>query len=246
MTKKAFIRRGQNLDPQRMAALKAFTERVHLRFRNYRLLDQALTHSSYSNEVSGLESNQRLEYLGDSVLGLVVNDHIYRTYPELAEGKMARIKSAVVSEESLATAARAIRLGSLILFSKGEKNSGGGRRPSTLSDAMEALIAAVYLDQGLPRARKFILELLEKRIETYSRSERAVDPKSRLQEMIQKMTHQHPVYEVVSEDGPVHKKEFICRVMIEGEEIARGSGSSRKKAEQKAASKALSVLHGKV
>lgn len=232
-----------DIDPDRKNALLEFCGQVDLKFRDLSLLDQALTHRSYSNESghSGA-NNERLEYLGDSVLGFIVNEYLYRRFPNMPEGQLSRIKSAAVSEKTLSGIARALRLGKVLRLSKGERNSGGNRRPSNLADSFEALMAGIYLDRGLGPARKFLIPLIEKKLDTLSRPGKAVDPKSSLQELVQKQSHAHPVYELVSLDGPDHKREFVCKVSVEGKEIARGSGSSRKRAEQQAAQRALELL----
>jgi ribonuclease-3 len=231
------------LEPSRIRDLQEFCERNNIRFKDLHLLDQSLTHSSFAKEPGrSQKDNQRLEYLGDSVLGFIVNEFLYRSYPDYQEGALARIKSAAVSEKTLSGAARAIRLGSILRMSRGERNSGGARRPSNLADGFEALIAGIYLDRGISATRKFVLNLLQKKIESLSKPGKALDPKSALQEMIQKRSHTVPVYELVGQGGPDHKREFTCRVLVQGLEIARGQGSSRKRAEQQAAQRALEKL----
>ena len=232
-----------HLEPARIKELNEFCERNGIRFKDIKLLNQSLTHSSFAKEPGrSHKDNQRLEYLGDSVLGFIVNEFLYRKYPDYQEGMLARIKSAAVSEKPLSGAARAIRLGSVLRMSRGERNSGGSRRPSNLADGFEALIAGIYLDRGISTTRKFVLNLLQKKIESLSKPGKALDPKSALQEMIQKRSHTIPVYELVNQGGPDHKREFTCRVMVQGLEIARGQGSSRKRAEQQAAQRALEKL----
>lgn len=230
------------LSRERLEELKELSRRLGIRFRDYRLYDLALTHSSYANEPNSHRlNNQRLEYLGDAIIGFIVNDYLYRNF-HLNEGQMARIKSSAVSETSLASAARKLRFGQYLNMSKGEKKSGGARRISNLADCFEAFVAAIYLDLGLEEAKKFVLNMLENRLKNLTRPGKAIDPKSALQELVQKKYHTHPVYELVSEDGPDHKKEFIYKVLINDIEIARGTGTSKKKAEKQAAQKALDKI----
>ncbi|EHQ05549.1 MAG: ribonuclease III [Leptonema illini] len=229
-------------DLARLEQLKELSRRLEFRFRDYRLYDLALTHSSYSNEPgSHRMNNQRLEYFGDSIIGFIVNEHLFLDY-KLSEGQMARIKSAAVSEKSLASAARALRFGAYLRMSKGERKSGGSRRPSNLADAFEAFVAAIYIDRGMKQARQFVVGMLDSRLRNLSQSGRALDPKSALQELVQKQFRTHPVYELVSQEGPDHKREFVYRVVIDSREIARGMGSSRKRAERQAAIRALDLL----
>lgn len=231
-----------NPDPARLEQLKELSRWLSIRFRDYRIYDLALTHSSYSNEPgSHRMNNQRLEYFGDSIIGFVVNEHLFLDF-KLSEGQMARIKSAAVSEKSLASAARALRFGTYLRMSKGERKSGGSRRPSNLADAFEAFVAAIYVDRGMKATRQFVIGMLDGRLRNLSQTGRALDPKSGLQELIQKRFRTHPVYELVSQEGPDHKREFVYRVLVESREVARGSGSSRKRAERQAAMRALEQL----
>lgn len=172
------------LTKERLEQLRELSKRLGIRFRDYRLYDLAFTHSSFANEPNAHKlNNQRLEYLGDAVIGFVVNDYLYRNF-HLNEGQMARIKSAAVSETSLASAARKLRFGQYLKMSKGEKKSGGARRPSNLADSFEAFVAALYLDLGLEETRKFVLNMLESRLKNLTKPGRAVDPKSALQELV--------------------------------------------------------------
>ena len=213
-----------------------------IRFQNPELLSRSLIHSSYRNEQEiPVEDNQRLEYLGDSVLGLVINEYLYHRFPESPEGHLARLKSSLVSETTLAEIGRRIHLGRYLTLGKGEKASGGQERSSNLADALEAVIAAVYLDAGLERVRKFVLDLYREHLEALDRAETGTDYKSRLQEAMQKHFKQTPVYRLLSQSGPDHKKEFVVGVFLEKRELARGEGSSRKKAEQRAARLALKI-----
>ena len=221
-----------------------FMRRLSLNLRDLALLDQALTHPSFANErkAEGYRDNQRLEYLGDSVLGLVVNEHLFQRYPGYGEGRLARIKSVAVSEDSLAEIALKLGLGAVLRLGRGEEGSGRRRRPSNLADAYEALLAAIYLDRGLKAVREFVLAHLSGPMEELDDPAIAADPKSILQERTQKLFHSLPDYELISESGPDHRREFVVRVSIEGRELARGVGRSRKRAEQEAAAKALSTF----
>jgi ribonuclease-3 len=234
---------SRRLEAARKTRLLEFAKRLRVTFRSLELMDCALTHSSARNESSGRATdNQRLEYLGDSVLSLVINEYLYSAHPDYAEGELARVKSALVSEASLAKVGAAIGIGPNLNMGRGERASGGESRPSNLADALEALIAAVYLDRGLEAARRFILRHFAERIRAIDDPTLARDPKSRLQEWIQREARSRPEYELVSESGPDHRREFETRVLVAGKELARGRGSSRKRSEQEAASRALEKL----
>lgn len=230
------------LDKDRILKLKELLKNLDIHYQDLRLYDLALTHRSYAVEPNSHKlNNQRLEYLGDSIIGFVVNEYLYKNF-HLNEGQMARIKSIAVSEKSLASASRKLRLGQYLRMSNGEKKSGGAKRPSNLADAFEAFVAAIYLDLGLEEARKFVIRTLEGRLIKLTKPGKAIDPKTALQELVQKKYHTYPVYEQISEEGPFHKREFHFRVLINGIEIARGSGTSKKKAEKQAARKALEKI----
>lgn len=230
--------------PERLNSLKKFAARHNVKIRDYSLLDLSLTHTSYVNEHGKIGSNQRLEYLGDSVLGLSINQYLYLTYPDYDEGQLARLKSHLVSESTLARIARKIRLGDVLLLGRGEEKSGGNNRSSNVADALEALLGAVYLDGGFMAADKLIMDLFKEELFSMKKLGRDFtgDPKSTLQQHVQKKYHEPPVYEILSETGPDHSKTFVCRVLINGEEVSRGKGSSHKRAEQDAADEALERL----
>jgi len=217
---------------------------IHVKFKEKSLLNRALIHRSFVNESSTdkIKDNERLEYLGDSVLGLIVNEYLFKRFEDYPEGDLAKIKSAVVSEATLAKVARDINLGNYLLMGKGEELSGGRDRSSILANSFEALIGAVYLDSGLRECRRFILSLLKKDIERIDRMTYLRDPKTTLQEYVQKRYKERPVYEVVEERGPDHKKEFIVRLLIKGNEVSRGLGSSKRKAEMLAAEQILKKI----
>jgi len=239
------LKRDGSTATARVRTLVAFLKRHSVPpFNDLSLLEQAFTHSSVLNESGAREDNQRLEYLGDSVVGLIVNEHLYRSYPELSEGEMARIKSYVVSEKNLSKIALQQKIGELVLLGKGELMSGGRKRPSILADTLEAVIGAVFLDQGLVIARRFVLKLLTPSIRGARKPSTVRDAKSRFQEIVQQKLNQIPVYEVVKESGPKHERQFVCAVRVDGEVVASGEGASKKSAEQRAAARALKGWRG--
>jgi ribonuclease-3 len=216
---------------------------IRTKFKNPSLLRRALTHRSYVNEHgNGIGDNERLEYLGDSVLALVVNEYLYRHYEDYREGRLAKIKSSVVSETTLAGIAKKIHLGEHLLMGRGEENSGGRERPSILADALEAVIGAVYLDAGLKACRQFITRLFRDEIEESEGLGQSRDPKTALQEYVQRKYRERPVYEVVDERGPDHDKEFTVKLLIRGREIVTADGPSKRKAEMNAARASLRII----
>jgi ribonuclease-3 len=224
--------------------LSRIQKMLRVRFRDISLLERALTHRSFANEhTNGAFDNERLEYLGDSVLGLIVNEYLFKRFENYLEGDLAKIKSTVVSEETLSYVAVDIGLGEFLLLGKGEELSGGRNRPSILANTVEALIGAIYLDLGLKRAKDCVLILLKKYIEQINRMEHLRDPKTALQELVQKRFKEKPVYEIVAEIGPDHQKEFTVRLIVNGREILLGRGSSKRRAEMDAARTALEMVY---
>lgn len=215
------------------AALAAFHARVGHPFADIALLGQALTHRSWCAEHAGYESNERLEFLGDAVLGLVVTDEIYGLLPEAGEGQLSRVRATVVCAPALAEMAVELELGLVVLLGKGEAASGGRERPSILADAMEAVIGAVYLDGGLTAAAELVERLVAPRLVTAG----SPDHKSRLHELVAREHQRHITYEI-SEDGPEHDKTFRAVVILDGEPSGTGVGRSKKQAEQAAAREA--------
>jgi ribonuclease III len=216
---------------------------IRVKFKNKNLLHRALTHRSYVNESSGnIKDNERLEYLGDSVLGLVVNEYLFRQFEEYREGELAKIKSAVVSEVTLSKLARGIGLGQFIFMGKGEEHSGGRERSSILANTVEAIIGAIYLDTGLKASRKFILSLIREEIDNVNNLTYLRDPKTALQEYVQKKYRERPVYRVIEERGPDHQKEFTVSLIINGKEVVTGEGPSKRKAEMNAARASLKKI----
>jgi ribonuclease-3 len=212
-------------------------------FTDPALLDQALTHRSFCSEHAVETSNERLEFLGDSVLGFVVTTFVYAEYPGLPEGELAKLRATVVSAETLAEIANELDLGAALRLGKGEDSSGGRAKPSILADAMEAVIAAVFLDGGLEVASRVVLGALEARIREQAAGPGGGDYKTRLQELAARRVDQLPRYQVRHE-GPDHNKRFFATVLLGGEPYGEGEGRSKKAAEQAAARVAWERLHG--
>jgi ribonuclease-3 len=201
----------------------------------------AMAHRSWCAETAGETSNERLEFLGDAVLGLVVTDHLFLTYPDLPEGELAKVRASVVNSEALAEVAAELSLGDALLLGKGEDSSGGREKPSILADAMEAVIGAVYLDGGWEPAAELVMGLLGDRIEEAAAGPGGQDYKTRLQELAARKFEQLPRYEVTDE-GPDHAKRFFAIVLLGGVQRGRGEGRSKKQAEQGAAREAWHEL----
>jgi ribonuclease-3 len=205
------------------------------------LLVRSLAHRSWCAENPGTGSNERLEFLGDAVLGLVVTDHLYRTYPDMPEGELAKVRASVVNSAALAELAAELELGNALLLGKGEDQSGGRQKPSILADAMEALIGAVYLDQGWSASETMVMRLLGDRIESAAAGPGGQDYKTRLQELCARLFDQLPVY-LVTDEGPDHAKLFHAIVHVRGQPQGDGRGRSKKQAEQAAAKVAWEIL----
>jgi len=210
-------------------------------FSDLSLLERAMSHRSWCAETTGASSNERLEFLGDAVLGLVVTDHLFRSYPTQPEGELAKVRASVVNSETLAELAASLDLGDALLLGKGEDASGGREKPSILADAMEAVIGAVYLDGGWAAAAALVMRLLGERIEEAAAGPGGQDYKTRLQELAARRFEQLPQYEVL-DDGPDHAKRFFASVTVAGEVRGRGEGRSKKQAEQGAARQAWENL----
>lgn len=225
--------------------MKTLETKLGYQFQNPKLLDHALTHSSYANEhhLGSISSNERLEFLGDSVLGMIVADHLYRTFPDLPEGDLTRIRANLVCEGSLVLVAKEWDLGRYLKLGKGENACGGRSRPSILADAVEAVLAAVFLDGGLEHDRDIIQRFLLDRMEQVNRASR--DHKTYLQELVQRKSGQVLSYELIGESGPDHNKTFQMQVLLNGQPIGQGTGHSKKEAEQAAANAAIERLDGK-
>jgi ribonuclease-3 len=209
------------------------------------LLTQALSHRSWCAENIGTSSNERLEFLGDAVLGLVVTDHLFRAYPEMPEGELAKVRASVVNSASLAELAEELDVGRSLMLGKGEDQSGGREKPSILADAAEALIGAVYMDQGWMAAVSTVMSLFGDRIESAAAGPGGQDYKTRLQELCARTFDQLPAYEL-SDEGPDHAKEFEAAVRIRGRPLGFGRGRSKKQAEQAAAKEAWAHLRAEL
>jgi ribonuclease-3 len=210
------------------------------------LLEQALVHSSYINENPAYTSghNERLEFFGDAVLDFIVADKLYQDFPDLSEGEMTRLRAALVRRETLARVARAIRLGEYLYMGKGEESSGGRNKTPNLAGALEAVIAAVYLDRGIAATGEMVARLLLEEWNKLTRQGTSIDYKSKLQELVQSRFQVTPAYRLVSETGPGHDKRFTVEVMVNTEVLGSGTGKNKKLAETEAARLALERLGG--
>ena len=223
--------------------IKDLEEAIGYKFRNITLLQNALTHSSYANERwhDSLRSNERLEFLGDSILGMVTAEYLYCNFPNRPEGELTRMRADMVCERALAAVAERIGLGKHLMLGRGEEAGGGRNRDSILADAVESVIAACFLDGGMEAARKFIdiFVLTEVPVQKL----RNVDYKTALQELVQQKKNQTLVYELVAVSGPDHDKHFRMDVLLNGKTIGSGEGKSKKRAEQAAAQAAIATLY---
>lgn len=224
-------------------AIEEFQERIGYRFENQGLLGQALTHSSYANEkrMNRLCNNERLEFLGDAVLELTTSEFLYEKYPEYPEGELTRIRASIVCEQTLAFCTKELDLGKYLMLGKGEDKTGGRERKSILSDAMEAIIGAVYMDGGFANAKEFIHRFILNDIE---HKQLFFDSKTILQELVQGHYTEELSYRLVEESGPDHDKSYLVEARIGDKAIAMGEGRTKKGAEQEAAYRALMELRG--
>ena len=222
--------------------IKDLENAIGYQFKNITLLQNALAHSSYANERwhDSLKSNERLEFLGDSILGMVTAEYLYRNFPDRPEGDLTRMRADMVCERSLAVAAERIALGDHLLLGNGEEAGGGRRRDSILADAVESVIAACFLDGGMDAARRFIDTFVLTDVPV--KKLRNADYKTALQELVQQKKNQTLSYAMVGESGPDHDKKFEVEVSLNGKMVGRGSGSSKKRAEQDAAKAAIEAL----
>ena len=220
-------------------------ERLGYRFQNYTLLRQSLTHRSFVNESGDpdIEDNEKLEFLGDSIIGFVISDFLYRKFPRFREGDLSRVKSHVVSEPFLALIARELDLGSFLLLGKGEAASGGHEKNSLLSNCYEAVVAAIYLDGGIQAAWDFLIRCFQVRIETLIDNQHILDHKSLLQEHSQERFSCTPLYRLRQITGPDHDKTFEVELLIKREVFSVGTGKNKKEAEQSAAKAALKKMN---
>ena len=222
--------------------MQALEEKLQYHFKNKALLEEALRHSSYANEHRGAHffSNERLEFLGDSVLGFVTAEYLFAKHPNAPEGELTRIRADLVCEKNLARAAGTISLGSFLLLGHGEEHGGGRKRDSIVSDAMESVIAASYMDGGFSAAKEIIDRLIL--CDVPAGKPHNFDYKTALQELVQRKKDQVLRYELIGESGPDHDKKFEVEVLLNGKPCGKGSGSSKKRAEQAAAAAAIDAL----
>ena len=227
-----------------LADLVALQEILGVSFNAPSLLEQALVHSSYINEnpSSALTSNERLEFLGDAILDLVVAEKLYQAFPQFTEGEMTKLRSVLVRRDALFRMAKTIKLGDYLYLGKGEEASGGRDKPANLAGVLEAVIAAIFLDQGLATARSFVLRLIDKGLQRIISHGTRADYKSQLQEFIQARQQQTPTYHVIEAVGPDHDKTFTVEVKVGDTVLGRGSGKGKRKAEAEAARSALQRL----
>ncbi len=231
------------IDEARAAQLRALVDRLEVEINDLELLERALTHRSYAFEEGGLRTNERLEFLGDSVLALVVTDEIFHAHASEAEGRLAKLRAAAVKTGSLAIVARTIDLGNIVRLGKGEAASGGSDKNSILADTLEAVIGAIYLDQGYPVAADVVLRLFADRLEDLSERQASLDYKTSLQELTAAAFGALPQY-VLAHTGPDHAREFTAQVNVAGVERGHGVGKNKKQAEQAAAKDAyVSLTH---
>lgn len=211
-------------------------------FKNKKLLENALVHSSYANEHKGsLSSNERLEFLGDSVLSIIVSDYIYAKFPDLPEGRLTKIRASLVCEKTLCEFSKQLGIGDYILLGKGEKSGGGNKRPSILADAFEAVLAAIYLDGGMEPAKKHVLRFVSEELKHLEHNN-FKDYKTELQEIIQRNPEEKLTYVLTEETGPDHDKSFCVEVHLNSNVIGKGTGHNKKAAEQEAAHQALELM----
>lgn len=222
--------------------LEKFEKLLNVKFSNIHLLNEALTHSSYVNQTKNLKHNERLEFLGDSVLQLCISEYLYKNNYEKSEGELTKTRSLIVCENSLHQIAQGLNLGEFINMSKGEELTGGRERVSILADSVEAIIAAIYLDKGMDKAREFILEKFNDVINKALANEIVLDYKTKLQEILQKDGEVSIVYNLVKYEGPPHHRKFFTEVIVNNEPICSGSGYSKKESEQAAAKEVLIKL----
>lgn len=224
--------------------MESLERRLDYKFNNIKLLKNALVHSSYANEMRGdIHSNERLEFLGDSVLSIIVAEHIYNRYPDMPEGELTKIRASLVCEKSLCIFARELALGDYLLLGKGEDKNGGRERDSILADAFEAVLAAIYIDGGFEKAKKHIYNTVLRDVDHHiDDTESFKDFKTLLQEIIQRNPEESISYILIDEQGPDHDKIFTVQVRLNSNVIGQGIGKSKKQAEQMAACQALKLM----
>lgn len=221
---------------------------INYTFKDEKLISTALSHSSYANEHKneGVECNERLEFLGDAILGFVVGEYIYKKFKLWPEGKLTKLRASVVCENMLSKKGREMGINNALKLGRGEEHTGGRERNSIIADAVESVIGAIYLDGGMEPARKFILDMLTCEIEEISSTVHVLDAKTTLQEIIQRNSQEPIEYKIIGESGPAHCKSFAVEVCHKNKILGRGKGHSKKEAEQKAAMEAINLLTGNV
>ena len=221
--------------------------KLGVKFKDKALLEKAFTHRSYLNEhrENGLENNERLEFLGDAVLELIISSDLYKNYPEKPEGELTNIRAAVVRTESLAEESRKLGFGEYLKMSKGEEDSGGKDKDYLLANTFEAVLGAIYLDQGFDVCVSYLSRTLLHKVSNIIENNLFIDPKTQAQELIQAQFKVTPLYEVVKEDGPDHDKTFTVALIVNQKELGRGTGSSKQKAEEEAAKIAIETINNK-
>ena len=232
------------LNKHRLDALRKLSVKLHVQFTNINLLHQALTHTSYANECknSTIMHNERLEFLGDAVLDLVVSEYLFCQLNNLPEGELTKARAVIVCEPTLARCSAELGIGEYLFLGKGEASSGGRERTSILADSFEAIIGAIYLDCGFEIAAGFVLKQLQNNLLLVERGEYVKDYKTLLQEVVQKNTDSKIIYEIIEESGPDHHKIFKVAVLVNTKQLGIGLGKSKKEAEQLAANQALIKL----
>lgn len=232
------------LSKEDLIKLKQLQKKLRYKFRKFHFLQEALTHTSYVNEnpQAGLKSNETLEFLGDAVLGLVITEYLYKNFPSFSEGKLSILKSTLVSEQVLAELSKRLDLGEYLILGKGEDRGQIRMRQSVLSNALEAVMGGMYMDNGIKAVRKFIYRLYEDKLKETPKEEVLGSYKNRLQHYTQTEFGCIPVYEVISEKGPSHNRLYEITASFNGRVYGRGKGTSKKRAEQEAARSALIAL----
>lgn len=226
--------------------MKGLEEKLGYKFNNIKLLQNALNHSSYANEVrNGVTSNERLEFLGDSVLSVIVSDYIYKNYRSWPEGELTKLRASLVCEKSLCGFSRELNLGQYLKLGKGEEKNGGRERDSILADAFEAVLAAIYLDGGMEPARRHVMNFVLRELK-HTDEEVFKDYKTALQEIIQRNPEESVTYTLAGTSGPDHDKSFEVEVLLNSNVIGRGTGKNKKQAEQAAAKEALRLMGAEI
>lgn len=231
------------ISKERKTELLRFEKSIGTKFKDHALLNLAFCHRSYANEIElTTDNNEKLEFLGDAILGMVVSEFLYNKLTDKTEGDLAKIKSFVVSEHILAEVARKINIDHYVLIGKGEESTGGRSKKAIIADTLEAIIGAYYLDSGIKPAREFVLSMIEPKINRVLENKHRKDYKTLLQEYVQKRFKTYPRYRVVNKDGPDHNKTFFMEVLINKKSYGRGKGKNKKEAEQNAAQMAYKTF----